>query len=643
MAVAQIGWHHPTDDSDQWDGFNEPGMEHFTGSPIQHLAREVNQNSLDAGEDGIVEVRIDLREVEVSELPHLDELKANMTCCHEASKNESKKAETFFRAALVELEKSKISALTISDHNTRGMRGPAENGTPFYAFMKAKGQSRKGNDTATGSYGIGKFAPYAVSKLRTIFISTIYQEDEGNYIQLSQGKSILMSHEREGKLRQGVGFWGVRKKCQPVAGVTPELPNWLQRAAKEEDIPKSKGSTLTVLGFDAVLNWQTHLAVSVAENFFGAISDGKLRVIIAEKYTLDQTSIFEFFEDNEVRKKIEDLKDEPEQFDNCKNYLLAHQGGLEVITEESEQRELGLCQIKILIGENLPKKVCALRNGMFITDGLNGLKRFSDFKDFVAVFHCQSTKGNELLRWMEPPRHDDFEHARLATKKEQQRGKKALHELAEWIKSVLRTHAKDPVSDVTTIDELKDFFGDEGNGESGKGNEEINPYGEVIIRAKPIRTRMKVPETSGNSGGDVVDNRVGEDDGGSDGSENTGERGRAGAGGTGNDKGESEAEAGDNGAGNLKAMMDINNVRAISVAANKRRIAFTPVSSGKIVLHVKEAGADSDYPGSIVKSSLGELSTGGVVLQVKAGVRVSVDIELNQNFSGALKVVAREI
>ena len=186
MATATIGWHHPTDDSDQWDGFNEPGMEHFTGSPIQHLAREVNQNSLDAGEDGIVEVRIQLREVKVSELPHLDELRGNLTCCYEASKNESKKAETFFRIALAELDKPKISVLTISDHNTRGMRGPAENGTPFYAFMKAKGQSRKGNDTATGSYGIGKFAPYAVSKLRTIFISTIYQEDDGNFIQLSQ-------------------------------------------------------------------------------------------------------------------------------------------------------------------------------------------------------------------------------------------------------------------------------------------------------------------------------------------------------------------------------------------------------------------------------------------------------------------------
>ncbi len=34
-AIKQdtIGWHHPVDESDQWDGFNEPGMAHFTGNP----------------------------------------------------------------------------------------------------------------------------------------------------------------------------------------------------------------------------------------------------------------------------------------------------------------------------------------------------------------------------------------------------------------------------------------------------------------------------------------------------------------------------------------------------------------------------------------------------------------------------------
>ena len=288
----QIGWHHPVDESDQWDGFNEPGIEHFTGSPIQHLAREVNQNALDAGDTDIVDVRIRLHEVEVSSIPNLAELKANINSCYEASPLESKKAEIFFKVAQAELNRPRIYVLEISDYNTRGMKGPSENGTPFYAFMKAKGQSRKNTETAAGSYGIGKFAPYAVSKIRTIFISTVYQENTGGYTQLTQGKSILMSHDSDGKHKQGVGFWGIRDKCQPVIGVSHTLPKWIQRANSETDLPTSKGSKLTVLGFDAVQNWQAHLAVSVAENFFGAISEGKLRVEVDSEYILDQTSIY---------------------------------------------------------------------------------------------------------------------------------------------------------------------------------------------------------------------------------------------------------------------------------------------------------------------------------------------------------------
>ena len=404
----------------------------------------------------------------------------------------------------------------------------------------------------------------------------------------------------------------------------------------------SRGSKLTVLGFDAVTNWEAHLAVSVAENFFGAISDGKLRVEVGGKYTLDQNTIYEFFENDAVRDLIKKLKDEPEQFDNCKSYLMAHQGGQAVITEESEQRELGLCQLKILIADNLPRKVCALRNGMFITDALNGLKRFSDFKDFVAVFHCQSTKGNELLRAMEPPRHDDFEPAHLPTKEERRRGKKALDELADWIKGMLMFHAKDPVSDVTEIDELKDLFGDDGEGGGGKGTEEINPYGEVIIRGKAIRTRVKVGPSDGDDDGTGSgDGDLGEGDAGGGGDD--GEGGGDGLGG----KGAGEGGKGDMGNGeggrSKKNMAEINNVRAIVSGTKTRRINFTPVSSGKIVLCVKEAGADSDYDVGISKAGQGVLDGGGVVLDVKAGARISVDIELTQEFSGALKVVAHEV
>jgi hypothetical protein len=55
----------------------------------------------------------------------------------------------------------------------------------------------------------------------------------------------------------------------------------------------------------------------------------------------------------------------------------------------------------ILVHENLPKRVAVLRNGMFITDQMSHLKRFGEYKEFVAVVECLSKKGNELLRDMD--------------------------------------------------------------------------------------------------------------------------------------------------------------------------------------------------------------------------------------------------
>ena len=48
MMSEKIGWYHPVDESDQWDGFNDSGIEHFRAGPLCTLPREAIQNSLDA-------------------------------------------------------------------------------------------------------------------------------------------------------------------------------------------------------------------------------------------------------------------------------------------------------------------------------------------------------------------------------------------------------------------------------------------------------------------------------------------------------------------------------------------------------------------------------------------------------------------
>jgi len=50
---------------------------------------------------------------------------------------------------------------------------------------------------------------------------------------------------------------------------------------------------------------------------------------------------------------------------------------------------------------------------------------------------------------------------------------------------------------------------------------------------------------------------------------------------------------------------------------------------------------NNGVPASV--KDVGVLGKGGVVLDVQAGTRINVDIELNQEFFGALKVVAHEI
>ncbi len=635
--VGKIGWLHPNVESEEWDGFNDSGIEHFSGNPIRNLAREINQNSLDAGSSATEAVRVTIRliQADTATIPNLDELKKTIGLCKDAATNESDKAMQFFEKAASELEKKKIAVLEICDFNTKGMTGPSVNGTPFYAFTKAPGQSKKPGDDATGSYGIGKFAPYAVSKLRTVFVSTVYIDDDGQYQQLTQGKSVLMSHYDGKILRQGKGYWGVNKRCQPVDGVRFDIPLWIQKADSEEALPSNLGTKLTILAFDNASGWQDSLAVSVAENFFGAINSGKLEVEIDDKHILNKDSISEFFKNDAFKLSIKKDKDEPEQFDNCSNYLTALQDSTEIIVETSEQKDLGLCELRILIEEALPKKICFLRNGMFISDSLSvpGLKNFSDFKEFIAVVECKSKKGIALLRAMEPPRHDDFEPARLVS--EQKKGQRALKDLATWIREMLKRHAKNPVSEVTTLDELKEYFADE-VGESGeKGSEEMDPYGKIIIRAKPLK-----PKTS------VETQRQGESDEGEDGDEGDGGGGDYGKGGGDGMGGEGPGEGGSGSEGDnikFKPILAIGNIRAIAADGKHRKLLFTPTKSGRIALAVMEAGADTDYPIGIENSDLGAVEKGKVLLDVKANSRMTLNIGLAEEFFGALKVVAHEV
>jgi hypothetical protein len=639
--MASIGFKFPYDQSDQWDGFNDSGIEHFSGNPYVHLGREVVQNTIDARQEGTntpAHIIIQLVEVPTDSIPDIETLRNTLQACRIAAKNESEKAEIFFDNALELVSKSKLSVLKISDYNTTGVRGPCENGSPYYALLKASGQSKKSQSTAAGSFGIGKYAPFAVSSLRTVFVTTVWQGTDG-WHQYVQGKSILMSHQSNaGRTEEGVGFWGVKERCLPVEPKPGQLPDWLLRAKAPADYPKNVGTTLSILGFPAEKDWDRVLAAASAENFFGAIERGHLDVVIQGETFINKDSLPSVFSDSAVRKAIESMKGQPEHFDVVGYYLKALSSSDGVIVEQTENLHLGKCELRILLGEKLPKRVAVLRNGMLITEALEGLLRFGDFKEFVAVLECKSTKGNELLRSMEPPRHDDFEPDRLPTERDRRRARLALRELSKWVKDMLKRHAQNPVTEVTSIDELAEYFADEGEGPGTHRNGEEDPSGRLIIRARPLKVKNALPpygETYDAALAEEGDGELPTDEPGTPiGAENEG------TGGTSYAKGTATSGRDDQ----TVARVRLENVRAVPLTETRRKIAFTPDYSGELVLILEDSGADRNFRIGIVSTSKGIVRNGKIEdIKAIAGDRCILEVELDRNFGGALRVIANAI
>jgi hypothetical protein len=141
--TTELDWLFPEDGADQWNGFNDSGIEHFRGNPFGNLAREVIQNSLDAFVAFPITVSFLLQQIPRAEIPGIDQLTKIINFCLTSADTGGKKASDFLTAAKKIASGKTIPVLTISEHNTTGMTGPCKNGTPYYAYMKATDQSQK--------------------------------------------------------------------------------------------------------------------------------------------------------------------------------------------------------------------------------------------------------------------------------------------------------------------------------------------------------------------------------------------------------------------------------------------------------------------------------------------------------------------
>ena len=129
MSSSKYIWNFPSNNFGQITGIGDSGVETFKGSPIRSLAREVCQNSLDAKINDSEPVRVEFRlfTINSSEVPGRDYLEEVF---HKSldywSAQKADKAKIFFKKAIKTIKGPKLTCLRISDFNTTGLLGSAE-------------------------------------------------------------------------------------------------------------------------------------------------------------------------------------------------------------------------------------------------------------------------------------------------------------------------------------------------------------------------------------------------------------------------------------------------------------------------------------------------------------------------------------
>ena len=590
--MARIGWRFPPTGGGQSDGYNNPGMAHFRGAPLASLARETIQNSLDArmsGEDS-VQIEFELRKVLGKDALARLELGTIVDQCLATSHTDPKAEEELGRAKEI-LNKPQLTFLRIVDRHTTGLQGENWN-----ALIKWQGTSVKEMQGAGGSFGIGKYAPFVVSSLRTVFYWSRF-EHEGKTVEQFQGKAVLMSHlDENDEETQGVGFYGLVEGCKHLT--YPDIPEEIQEV---EGRAINNGTSLWIAGFDDDAGWQKRIARSVIENFFCAIDDRQLSVLIEPDDDMECQGLMEINADtldmwfDYLLPPGCDIEDENEALAEAQAFREILRTN--PVSKEKHDEDLGDCKLWIAVGEHLPSRVALIRQtGMLITSQQAQLQRFPNTRPFGAVCRFDSEVGNELLRQMENPEHNQFKPDFLP-ESDRDRGRRALGRIVKWIREEIKTQVAPQTSNKSSvISELANFLPDIEPDDAFRPDEngddrEPALKGDPIIRIKPRRKRATETESEQDSQTEGIEGdgvEMGSEGGGGE-EDNQGDGGERG-GGDGNADGGRGNRGGNEG---RTTAVPIVNVRYLPIPEKQQRcrISFTPKKdANQASIHVAEAG-----------------------------------------------------
>lgn len=457
MGVAELDcqWHFAEQIGGRDDGPNDPMAENFKKTPYASLIRESIQNSLDAvcDKEKPVKVEFNISSINRNSYPNFFGIKEDIEGCLEYYKN-NLNAQEAYTPMLGYLENvsvcgNKLFYIRVSDYNTCGMDYISENtDCPFYAFVRAAGVTSKSDLSAGGSFGYGKAAYFYMSPIRSIIVSTL--TDERKYF--FEGVSSLCTHVRDRIKRVSVGYYD-NNNGEPIEECD-KIPERFRR--------KEVGTDIFIMGIQAAgveerANIFREMEEAVLRNFWMSIYKNKLVVRIGDREITNENIVSmmsEYFEEYDLtaKKTLSNYNPRP--------YLEA------VRLAEIDKNH-------VLIQENLPclghvnfyayktkeanDKILYMRSPLMLVYA----KRNQSNNGFYGVFVCDDKQGNEILRKLENPAHDEWKEGNWkipGTSKAHRQAKEAMDELREFIiRCIANLFSKNAVTAIN-ITGLEDYL-----------------------------------------------------------------------------------------------------------------------------------------------------------------------------------------
>lgn len=387
----RASWNFPKYNYGRRRGISSSGVETFKGDRYMHLAKEVCQNSLDAAVNPKKTVRVEFKKIELNKqsIPDYKRYEEVYKLCSDSNESEDKREREFFEYALKLLNKEKIIILRISDFNTTGLIGSdKDKNSPWQDLIKASGTSNKSSE-AGGSFGIGKYAAFACSNLRTVFYDTYDQAG----ITASQGVVEISNFiDKDGIEKDGEGYFGIGEKNKPI--------NKHLSFDSKFDRGTEVGTDIYILGFIEKENWTESMVYSIVDSFLLSIYSNKLEVVV-EDITINKKSLEKIVTEH-ITYKGSNMTKTPLEF-----YKVLTSKDTKITVHKLKGQDgnnLGKFKLMLLVDKNLTTR-------RILMSRINGMKIFEQARfprniPFSGICILKDNKINEFFRRMETPEHD---------------------------------------------------------------------------------------------------------------------------------------------------------------------------------------------------------------------------------------------